>query len=314
MNRERSFKIAIYSFIFIIILNFILPRMMRGNPIAYLTGMDEASLSVAQYEYYEKALHLDKNIFIQFLYYLKSLVDGTLGYSFKKQSYVAPLVLARLKVTLLLVLPSAILAAILGLVLGLRGAYNKNKYLERTLTPVMVILNAVPLFLLSLLLIMTLSFSYKLFPYSGLGTGFLDRVYHLVLPVLAITLALLPSRYLLVRNMGSEKAKSKSVLYASQRGLRATTIRYSYILPEIISAYITNVGLSIGSGIAGSVIVEKIFSINGMGSLLNEAIFTLDYPLLQGILFITTLAMLIAVGLTNIFSFLIDPRERRRNA
>ena len=96
--------------------------------------------------------------------------------------------------------------------------------------------------------------------------------------------------------------------------MRDTTIRYSYILPEIISAYITNVGLSIGSGIAGSVIVEKIFSINGMGSLLNEAIFTLDYPLLQGILFITTLAMLIAVGLTNIFSYLIDPRERRRNA
>ena len=178
----------------------------------------------------------------------------------------------------------------------------------------MVILNAVPLFLLSLILIMALSFSYRLFPYSGLGTGFLDRVYHLVLPVSAITLALLPSRYLLVRNMGCERAKSKSVLYASQRGLRATTIRYSYILPEIISAYITNVGLSIGSGIAGSVIVEKIFSINGMGSLLNEAIFTLDYPLLQGILFITTLAMLIAVGLTNIFSFLIDPRERRRNA
>ena len=86
--------------------------MMRGNPIAYLTGMDESALSVAQYEYYEKALHLDKNIFIQFLYYLKSLVDGTLGYSFKKQSYVAPLVLSRLRVTLLLVLPSAILAAI----------------------------------------------------------------------------------------------------------------------------------------------------------------------------------------------------------
>lgn len=313
MKRDKSIKLALLCFMFIIILNFFLPRLMPGNPIAYLTGMDEEGLSTTQYEYYEKALHLDKNILFQFFYYIKSLISGNLGYSFKKQAYVAPLIFSRLKITLLLVIPSAFFASILGLFLGLSACFPERKKLDKALTSIMIVLNAVPLFLLSLLLIITLSFKFNIFPYSGVGRGFWDNIYHLTLPVLTIILALLPSRYLLVRNMGKQKAKSKSILYARERGLSVNTIRYSYILPEVLGTFITNVGLSIGSGIAGSVIVEKIFSINGMGALLNEAIFTLDYPLMEGILFVTSFAMLIAVILTNIISYIVDPRERRKN-
>ena len=286
---------------------------MPGNPIAYLTGIDEEGLSTSQYEFYEKALHLDKNIFIQFFYYIKSLISGNLGYSFKKQAYVAPLVLSRLKLTLLLVIPSALLSGVLGLFLGLSVCYPAKKKFDKVLSTTMIVLNSVPLFLLSLVLIMVFSFNLKIFPYSGVGRNIWENISHLALPVLTITLALLPSRFLLVRNMGKQKAKSRAILYACERGLSINTIRYSYILPELLGTYITNVGLSIGSGIAGSIIVEKIFSINGMGALLNDAIFTLDYSLMEGILFITSFAMLIAVVITNIISYLIDPRERRKN-
>lgn len=288
--------------------------MMKGNPIAYLTGLDEELTSV-QIEYYEKALHLDEPLFKQFLYYLKSLLDGTLGYSFQKNSTVSTLIFERLKVTLLLVFPSAIIAAILGLTLALTAGFKGSKT-DKILTPLMILINSFPLFLLSLLLILFFAFDLKLLPYSGLATtkngNFLDVVRHLVLPVSTITIGLLPSRYLLVRNMTQKIAKSRCILYQQERGLGNNTIRYCYILPELLTTFLTNVGLSIGSGIAGSVVVESIFSINGMGRLLTQAVYTLDYPLMYGILFVTSLAMLISIIIVDILSFLLDPRQRRK--
>ena len=126
--------------------------MMKGNPISYLTGLDEELTSV-QIEYYEKALHLDESLFKQFLYYLKSIFDGTLGYSFQKNSTVSTLIFERLKVTLLLVLPSAIIAAIIGLSFGLKAGFEGPKT-DKVLTPIMIIINSFPLFLISLLLIL----------------------------------------------------------------------------------------------------------------------------------------------------------------
>ena len=289
--------------------------MMPGNPIAYLTGVDEELTSV-QIEYYEKALHLDKSLIVQFLYYLKSLVDGTLGFSFQKQEVVSLLVISRLKITLLLVLPSATIASILGLYLGLKAGYEVDNKIDKVLTPFMIVLNAFPIFLLSLILILIFCFDLKLFPYLGLASknngSLFDILTHLVLPVSSIAISLLPSRYLLIRNMARETAKSRCILYQRERGLGKNRIRYSYILPEILTTYLTNVGLSIGSGIAGSVVVESIFSINGMGRLLTEAVYTLDYPLMQGILFVTSFAMLCSIILVEILSAILDPRERRK--
>lgn len=309
-----SVKRALFCFVLIIIINFLLPRMMKGNPISYLTGLDEELTSV-QIEYYEKALHLDESLFKQFLYYLKSIFDGTLGYSFQKNSTVSTLIFERLKVTLLLVLPSAIIATIIGLSFGLKAGFEGPKT-DKVLTPIMIIINSFPLFLISLLLILFFAFDLKLLPYSGLAStknsNFLDLVRHLILPISTITIGLLPSRYLLVRNMTQKIAKSRCILYQRERGLGNNKIRYFYILPELLTTFLTNVGLSIGSGIAGSVVVESIFSINGMGRLLTQAVYTLDYPLMYGILFVTSLAMLISIIIVDILSFLLDPRQRRK--
>ena len=89
---RKNLILALVCFLIVIVLNFFLPRLLPGNPIAYLTGFSEEDMTPAQVAYYRQALHLDKPVFVQFGYYLRSLADGTLGYSFKKEATVSALI------------------------------------------------------------------------------------------------------------------------------------------------------------------------------------------------------------------------------
>ena len=93
---KKNMLLALGCFLVIVVLNFFLPRLLPGDPVAYLTGFAEEDMTPAQIDYYRQALHLDKPLIVQFGYYLRSLADGTLGYSYKKSSAVALLIRERL--------------------------------------------------------------------------------------------------------------------------------------------------------------------------------------------------------------------------
>ncbi len=275
-------------------------------------------MTPAQYETYRAALHLDESTGMQFLYYLRSLLDGTLGYSFKKDAVVSSLIWERLGYTLQITLPAVALSTLAGLAWGLRCGYRSGVPVDMASTVALIILNAVPTFLIGLLLMIFFCFQHRWFPYTGLsspeataGSAWLaDRMRHLVLPVLTLTLASLPSRYLLMRNTAKKIAEEKYVLYARQRGLPDRTIRFSCLLKNIAPQFVTMTGMSVGSCIGGSLVVENLFSIKGMGKLLTEAVNTLDYPLMQGILFVTALIMALSIVVTDVICVLIDPKVR----
>lgn len=314
----KNILVALVCFLIVIALNFLLPRLLPGDPIAYLTGFSEEDMTAAQREFYENALHLNESGIVQFGYYLKSLVDGTLGYSFKKDAAVSTLILERLGDTLQITLPGVILSTALGLVWGLHNGYKKDSLCDRLSTSAMIVINAVPTFLIGLVLIILFCFRVRWLPYTGLsdadpGTGLhwlLDRMKHLLLPVLTLTIGTTPSRYLLMRNTASRISDEKYILYAKERGLSDRRIRYSYLLKNIAQPFVTMVGMSVSTCVGGSLIIENIFSINGMGKLLTDAVYTLDYPLMQGILFVTTLIMVISIVTTDLVCILIDPKVR----
>ena len=324
MNRHlRNILIALACFLLVAVLNFLLPRMLPGDPVAYLSGFAEEDMTPAKYEYYREALHLDEGLFHQFLYYLKSLADGTLGYSFKKEAVVSAVIGERIGATLQIALPSVILSSLTGLAAGLYFGTKKDSLSDKTAGVVSMVLNAMPGFLLALLLLAFFSFRLDWFPYSGLSragmfpgrSGFLaDRIHHLVLPVLTLTLGILPSRFLMVRNNAAKEAGEKYVLYARQRGLSERRIRYCYIFRNIAQPFITMTGMSVSLCVGGSLVVENIFSINGMGKLLTDAVYTLDYPLMQGILFVSTAIMVAAVIVTDVLCIIVDPRQRVKAA
>ena len=320
---------ALLCFAAVMILNFALPRMLPGDPVAYLSGFAEEDMTAAQVERYRSALHLDEPVLKQFGYYLGSIADGTLGYSFKKEASVSSLIASRIPATLQIALPALVISSALGLYLGLAAGSRRDSALDRAVNAVSIGLNAVPGFAAALGLMLFFCFRHRWLPYSGLNSpeiaaaaaagrvsaaAFLaDRVRHLALPVTALTLGILPSRCLLVRNTAAEESGKKYVLYARQRGLAPGVIRRSYILKNIAQPFIVMTGLSVGSCVGGSLVVENIFSINGMGRLLTDAVYTLDYPLMQGILFVTAGAMTAAIILSDIVCALADPMAGRRN-
>lgn len=315
----KNILVALVCFLIVVVLNFALPRLLPGNPIAYLTGMAEEDMTPAQVEYYENALHLKESLPVQFGYYLKSLADGTLGFSFKKNAVVSGLILERLGYTLQITLPSVILSTLAGLFLGLHCGYRKDSALDKTATSGLIVFNTVPTFLVGLVLIIFCCFQNKWFPYTGINSSdavagtfsyFLDRLHHLFLPVLTLTVTTIPSRFLLMRNTARKIADEKYILYAKARGLSDHKIKFSYMLKNIAQPFITMVGMSVSVCIGGSLVIENIFSIQGMGKLLSEAVYTLDYPLMQGILFVTTAIMVVSIVVTDIICIVIDPKVR----
>lgn len=293
--------------------------MLPGNPIAYLSGFAEEEMTSVQIEYYRNALHLDDSLPEQFIHYLRSLTDGTLGYSFKKKANVSDLIGEKVIVTLQITLPAVILSTFLGLVWGMASGYRKDSSFDKTSTTGLIILNAAPSFLLALVLVILFGFHWKILPYKGLSSssmvpgkpGFVtDRILHLLLPVMTLVLAMLPSRYLLMRSSVRAATNERYILYAKQRGLSDRKIKYHYILRNIAQPFISMVGMSVSMCIGGSLVIENIFSINGMGKLLSDAVYTLDYPLMQGILFVTTGICVLSIIFTDITCILADPRVR----
>ena len=315
----KNLILALVCFLIVVALNFFLPRLLPGNPIAYLTGFSEEDMTPAQVTYYRQALHLDKPVSVQFGYYLRSLLDGTLGYSYKKEAAVSALIGQRLGYTLQITLPAVFLSTLLGLLWGLHSGYRKGSAFDKLSTTVQIIVNTMPTFLIALVLMILFCFRRRWFPYSGLNSAgavpgaigyLLDRIHHLILPVLTLTIAAAPSRYLLMRNTVSQVTEEKYVLYAKERGLSDRKIKFGYILKNIAQPFITMVGMSVSTCIGGSLVVENIFSIGGMGGLLSDAVYTLDYPLMQGILFVTTAIMTISIVATDLICILIDPKVR----
>ena len=315
----RSLIVALVCFLIVLCLNFFLPRLLPGNPIAYLTGFSEEDMTPAQVAYYRQALHLDKPGFVQFGYYLRSLLDGTLGYSYKKEAAVASLISRRLGYTLQITVPAVAFSTSIGLFWGSWCGYKKGGLPDRISTTAQIIVNTMPTFLIALVLMILFCFRNRWLPYTGLngrdalpGTAeyVWDRIRHLVLPVLTLVIASTPSRYLLMRNTVSQATEEKYVLYARERGLPDRTILLRYILRNIAQPFITMVGMSVSTCIGGSIVIENIFSIDGMGSLLSDAVYTLDYPLMQGILFVTTGIMTASIIVTDLICILIDPRVR----
>ena len=318
-KHRKNIAVALVCFLVVVVLNFALPRLLPGDPIAYLTGMAEEDMTPAQYAYYEEALHLNKSVPVQVGYYIKSLLDGTLGYSYKKEAVVSALISERIGYTLQITLPSVVFSTVIGLVWGLHCGYKKDSLLDKLSVSGLIVLNGVPAFLVGLVLVIAFAFQNKWFPYVGLndpdavkGTFayFIDRLHHLCLPVLTLTVSTLPSRFLLMRNTARKIAEEKYVLYAKARGLSDRKIQFGYMLKNIAQPFITMVGMSVSLCIGGSLVVENIFSIRGMGKLLSEAVYSLDYPLMQGILFVTTGIMVLSIVLTDIVCILIDPKVR----
>ena len=304
----------------VIALNFFLPRLMPGDPVMMLTGLNEDVVeSQAQYDMYYEKLGLSKPMYMQFWQYLKSLVGGDFGYSYHYNASVRDMIAERLPNTLLIAVPSVFFSSVLALVFASLTGSRERMPVDSVITGFAIVLNAIPGFLLSLTLMFIFAYKLGWAPFSGLvstivprgGTAeAMDRIKHMILPVTVLTLSSMPGKFLVLRNQIAAAAKEKYVMYAKARGISSARIQFVHVFRNVCQPFITMIGLNVGFILSGSVVVENIFSIKGMGQLMTKAITARDFPTMQGCLFVTSLAVIAADIVTRFICVLVDPKVR----
>ena len=263
-----------------------------------------------------KAIYgLDKPLYVQYFSWFFAILKLDFGISFASGELVKNEILQRLPVTLTINIISMFLIFIISLYLGIKAALNKNSIFDRFASQLSLISFSMPSFYLALIAIMIFSIYFKILPIAGLHSVsddgslhyYLDYAWHLILPISIITFSGIGSLTLYIRSLVIEILKSDYIFFAKARGLNKKQILRYYILPNLYPPVITLLGLSLPGIIGGSVILESIFSINGMGLLFFQSALSHDYPVIMGILIIGALLTLLGNMIADLALLKLNP-------
>jgi len=308
-----------------ITINFFIPRLIPGDPVTSLIAKYQGQMSTdaIQSLYVLFGLDKKKSLWGQYIDYWKQLFHGDLGISIKYRVPVSQLLLDRMWPTLLLVGTSTILAAIIGVWIGIRGAWKRGGAFDRVSTGTSLTLYSMPEWWLGLLLIAVLAVGWGpipgIFPTGGLhsvdaqpGTlsGALDTAWHLTLPVITLTLAYLADYSLIMRSSLLDELGEDYLTTARAKGLRDIVVRNRHAVPNALLPTTTVIALSIGFVVSGAITIETVFSIPGLGLLGVDALEVPDYWVLQGTFMVASAGVIAANLVANLLYGLLDPRVR----
>lgn len=259
---------------------------------------------------------VDDPLPVQYARWLSNLIQGELGWSTSRHEPVASVIAARAGWTLLLI--GITLAAVLigSLVLGTIAAYRRGGLFDRALRAAAYAVESMPVFWLALAAIAVFALALGWFPAGGLtdvtatSTTFTDVAHHLILPVTVLAISQAPWFLLFVRDSVAESLRDDHVLAARARGLRGRTVLFGHALRTALLPFLTLIGTHLPELVGGSVLVETVFSLPGLGTASVQAALGSDFPLLAAITLITTAVVLLANLVTDLAYTAADPRVR----
>jgi peptide/nickel transport system permease protein len=315
-------RVLFYFWIFFAVLgmNFILPRLLPGDALIAVTTDPNLTVTPQLRQELVHRYGLDQPWGTQFRSYLMNMARGDLGYSFHYQAPVSRIIGPALLWTAILCGVSFVVSLGTGLILGVELAWQRQRFWTGATVGSCLIFEALPGFLLGTFLLMIFSLKLGLFPFfgaldfsvlpQGVGDFGSNLVRHLTLPALTLVLGEGPAIALLVRNSALKHLNSPFIVAARSRGLGETRIKYRYLARNASLPLITHLGLRFGFLWAVALPVEVVFAYPGAGQLLFQALTKRDYPLLQGLLLVSTLAVLVGNALAEWGYRLADPRVR----
>ena len=261
---------------------------------------------------------LDKPLLNQYISWIKAIIHFDFGISFATGKSVTKEIMDRIGITLGINLTSMIIIFFLSLYFGIKSALNKDSFFDKTIKNLSLVSFSMPSFYLALVLIILFSVEFKLFPIGGLHSlepksgiwYLLDLIWHLTIPIAVIVFVGFGSFTMYIRSLTLEILKSDYIFFAKARGADSKTIIKKFILPNLSPPLITILGLSLPGLIGGSVILESIFSINGMGLLFYQAALSRDYPVIMGILIITAFLTLLGNIIADLILLKLNPYFR----
>jgi peptide/nickel transport system permease protein len=303
-------------------LNFILPRLMPGDPVAAIVarmaqGMSNATGVQAVYEQYTELFATDQPIATQYVIYLRNVLNGDFGYSISQYPRtVADVISASVWWTIALQFPAIIVGWIVGNTLGAFAAYVRKGF-DKVLLPLSIFLSNMPAFGMAIVLLVIFAVDLKWFPTSG-GYDFAmipnaswefvwSVIVHYQLPFWSIVLITIGGQAIGMRSMAIYELNADYVKYARFLGIKDSKI-IQYVFRNAMLPQVTGLALSIGTMVGGALVAEIIFNYPGLGSTILTAVLGGDYPLISATTLIITLMALVAFFALEIIYGLIDPR------
>ncbi len=301
---------AIPLVIFISILTFALIQLAPYDAVDTITTPE---MSPAQIEARKAEFGLDKPVYVQYVMWAKNTITGNFGYSIVNHSDIGKALSERLPATMLLVIPSYIIAIILAIVLGLISGFYKGRWPDRIIDGMTSVIIAMPSFWVGLLLIYFLSLKLQLFPSLGMYTPgqeetILDLAHHMVLPCITLIIGLLPQMVKYVRSSTIGQLSEDYVMVQRTYGATNKEILFKHVLKNALLPLITLIGMSLPMLVTGAFVTESIFSWPGVGPYFLSAINAFDYPVILTILVLSSSLVVIGNLIADILYRLIDTR------
>lgn len=310
------------TFFIAIVLNFVLPRLMPGDPVSAIAarateGMSDSTAIQQVYEEYSEKFGINKPITTQFFAFIKNASKGDFGVSFSQYPRtVSDIIKSSVWWTVCLQLPAIVTGWLLGNILGAVAAYKKGIY-DKGILPTFLFLSNVPAFGMAIILLFTFAVNLGWFPTSG-GYGFqlipniswtfLKSIfYHYQLPFWSIVLITIGGQAIGMRSMSIYELNADYVKYSRFLGIKDRKIT-GYVFRNAMLPQITGLAMSIGTMIGGALVAEIIFSYPGLGTTMLAAIKGRDYPLISACTLIITIMVLLANLFVEILYGVIDPR------
>lgn len=275
---------------------------LSGDPALALAGEGARQADI---DMVRKTYGLDRPVLVQYADWLWKLLQGNLGMSVYFKTEVGPLVFDKLKTTLLLGVYSLAVALLISVPLGVLAAIYKNSWIDRLCLAVAVLGQAMPNFFFALLLIMLFSIWLHLLPVSGSGTW-----QHFVMPAIALGYYAAPAFMRLIRAGMIEVLGADYIRTARAKGLPPTTVIFKHALRNAIVPVVALAAVQLGFLLGGSVVIETIFALDGLGYLAYQSITYKDFPVMQIIVLLLSVIYVLLTLASDIANAWLDPRIR----
>ncbi len=276
-----------------------------GNPIATLTGGRTPSPQAI--EVLEERYHLNDPFLVRYVKWLGNALTGDLGVSIQLRQEVSTLITQRIGTTVQLVLYASLLIVVFGIGLGVIGGLKRG--LPDQLVIVLTTIGAaVPTFVAATLLLFVFAVRLGWFPALGGGEGFIDQLWHLTLPAVALAISAMSLVARITRAAVRGESQREHVQTAVSRGIPTRSIIRRHVLRNAAIPITTVVGLTIASLFAASAVVERAFSLNGIGAYLIQAALSKDFAVVQGISLVLVTVFVVVNTIIDVLYAVLDPR------
>jgi peptide/nickel transport system permease protein len=284
---------------------FFMARLLPGNAALAILGQQATTASVAALS---KQLGLDQPLWEQYLLFIGRLFQGNLGTSLTYQIPVSELLSQAIPVTLSLLGLALLISLVISVPLAALAAFRPGSPRDLGVRAFTLLGQGMPQFWLGIMLILLLAIGVPLFPVGGYGETAADHPYYLFLPALTLAIAMCPTIIRSLRSSMINVLGSDYVGTARSKGSYGAALFRGHVLRNAAIPTVSVIGVNLGFLVGGSLVIEKVFALPGLGSIMINAIFTRDFPTVQGVTLFVALFVVVVGILTDVVYTMLDPR------